>query len=266
MSNLSPDPHSLDALRHEAKRLQRAYDQNVLWARERLAQYPPRKSREQLVRADFLHVIAQQNGFASWPQLKLAAQTQGLDRATALQRLKIALARGNVQLAQALLTRWPDLADGLFGLQCALYQRDAVAQALAADPGLATRQAGPRSPIVHLAFSKWIHLHPELHDDMMGIAALLLAHGADVNDSTTVSPDNPHRLSALYGALGHANNMPLAQWLLDQIPTMGKRSITRLNWAIWTGSRCCWRQERARRAPMRCCARWISTITQRCSC
>jgi ankyrin repeat protein len=206
---------SLDSLRLEAKRLHRAFIARDPWALERLAQYPSSKADDRLVRADFLHVIAQQNGFASWPTLKQAAELQGLDRATALQKLKIAMANGRNGLAQDLLARWPDLADGVFGLECALYRRAAVEAALQRDPGLAVRRAGPRSPILHLAFSKWHQAHPELHKDMLAIADLLLAHGADVNDGAPYAPGETHLLSALYGALGHADNMPLARWFLD---------------------------------------------------
>ena len=50
---------------------------------------------------------------------------------------------------------------------------------------------------------------------MIVIAEKLLAHGADVNDSIPVAPESDHRFSALYGAIGHANNMELGRWLLE---------------------------------------------------
>lgn len=207
-------PLALDDLRIEAKRLHRAYEASETWAIERLRQYLPRHGTQTLKRADFLHVVAQETGFASWPKLKLAAETMGLDRAAKQQRLKIALHHGQIPLAQALLEKTPDLADGLFGLECALYRRDAVAEALRHDPGLATRLAGPRRPILHLAFSRWIKAHPELEADMLAVADLLLAHGADVNDGYAFAPGDDHLLSALYGAIGHSDNMVLGRWLL----------------------------------------------------
>ncbi|KUF09318.1 ankyrin repeat domain-containing protein [Pseudoponticoccus marisrubri] len=207
---------SLDTLRRDAKRLHRAHAAGELQARQRVLQHPPRPDGQALKHADFLHVIAQENGFASWPQLKLAAETMGLSRATALQRLKIALAHGRIPVVEALLSEWPDLAEGHFGLACALYQQAEVEAALVRDPALATTPAGPRRPILHLAFSRWIHARPELEPDMLAVAEALLAHGADVNDSMPVAPDNDHPLSALYGAIGHADNMVLAQWLLDR--------------------------------------------------
>ncbi|BBU58175.1 hypothetical protein KU6B_44400 [Mameliella alba] len=206
---------SLDSLRLEAKRLHRAYIAHEVWALQRLQQHPPRRAPDTLRRADFLHVIAQENGFPSWPRLKLAAETTGLDRAAKLQRLKIALFHGQTPAVEALLADTPDLADGVFGLECALYRREAVAAALARDPGLATRPLGPRTPILHLAFSRWFKAHPELEDDMLAVADLLLAHGADVNDGYPAAEGEDHLLSALYGAIGHADNMVLGRWLLD---------------------------------------------------
>ncbi|ASP19075.1 ankyrin repeats (3 copies) [Antarctobacter heliothermus] len=213
---MSPDvPLVLDDLRIEAKRLHRAYAAREVWAVQRLKQHPPRHATDDLKRADFLHVIAQETGFASWPKLKLAAETVGLDRAAKQQRLKIALFHGQTALVETLLADTPDLADGLFGLECAFYRRDAVAAALARDPGLATRLAGPRRPILHLSFSRWIKAHPELESDMLAVAELLLAHGADVNDGYAFAEGDDHLLSALYGAIGHADNMVLGRWLLD---------------------------------------------------
>ncbi len=205
---------SLDALRREAKRLHRGVIAGEAWAQLRLRQHPPGAAIGAMRHADALHVVAQEHGFASWPRLKSAAEVMGLDRAARQQRLKVALFRGQVGMAEALLERDPDLAEGLFGLQCALYDRSAVEAALSRDPGLAVCWLGPRTPILHLAFSRWIHARPELEADMLAVAELLLAHGADVNDGIRAVPGRDHRLSALYGAIGHADNMVLARWLL----------------------------------------------------
>lgn len=206
---------SLETLRFDAKRLQRGFESGAPWALERLRVHPPRAALAGLKRADFLHVVARENGFESWPRLKLAAETQGLDRAASVQRLKVALFQGQTRVAAQLLDEIPDLADGLFGLQCALYRREAVAAALADNPGLAVARHGPRSPILHLAFSRWIHEHPELEADMLAVAELLLAHGADVSDGYPHQEGGEHLLSALYGAIA-ADNMPMVRWLLEQ--------------------------------------------------
>ncbi|QDY68614.1 ankyrin repeat domain-containing protein [Qingshengfaniella alkalisoli] len=206
---------SLDNLRRQAKTLKKAYDAGDPVARQRIRAHAPRNDGFALKHADFLHVIAREAQFASWPRLKFAAETVGLDRADKQQRLKVALYHGRNWAVEQLLAETPDLADGLFGLQVALYDLGAVRRALQADPDLATRAAGPRTPILHLAFSRYIHAHPEKEADMIAIAELLLAHGADINDGMPESDGSDHKLSALYGAIGHTNNMPLAKWLLE---------------------------------------------------
>lgn len=205
---------SLETLRRDAKRLRRAHLAEDPGAQQRLAQHPPQKPAP-YSHADYLHVVAQENGFGSWPRLKLATDTIGLDRAARQQRLKIALAQGQNWVVEHLLAATPDLAAGVLGLEIALYDMAAVEAALQADPAAATRMLGPKSPMCHLAFSKWCHARPDLQGNMLAIADMLLAHGADVNDSMALAGSD-HQLSALYGAIGHANNMALGKWLLEQ--------------------------------------------------
>ncbi len=207
---------SLEQLRRDATRLKKAWDAGELQARQRIANYPPRQDLNALKHADFLHVIARENSFESWPKLVWAAETVGLNRAARQQRLKIALSHGQNWVVEQLLRETPDLAKDQFGLYCALYDQQNVARWLKEDPEAATRDFGPRRPICHLAFSKYIHARPDLRDDMIAIAQLLVQHGANVNDAIPVAQDNDHQLSVLYGAIGHANNMALGRWLLEQ--------------------------------------------------
>ncbi len=206
---------SIEQLRRDAKTLKTAYEAGDLHARQRVANYPPRADDVPLKHADYLYVIARENSFRSWPALKLAADLQGLDRAAQQQRLRVALFLGQVPVVERLLGAAPDLADGQLGLQIATYDRAAVARALARDPAAATQEIDGRPPLCHLAFSRYIHQRPELDDDMIAVAEMLVAHGASVDASMPVTPDNDHQLSALYGAVGHGNNMRLARWLLE---------------------------------------------------
>lgn len=206
---------SIEQLRRDAKALRRAYEAGQTHALQRLANYPPRE-RGDLKHADFLHVIARENSFESWPKLVWAAETVGLDRAARQQRLKIAIYHGQNWVVDRLLAETPDLASEQFGLQCALFDRAAVEAALAEDPTLAVREFGPRRPILHLAFSRRLQAHPELEDDMLAIAGALVENGADVNDGYSAMPGSDHLLSALYGAIGHADNMVLGRWLLEK--------------------------------------------------
>ncbi len=207
---------SLEQLRRDAKALRRAYEAGDSYARVRVENHPPRARGAVLKHADFLHVIAREHSLPSWPQLVWAAETVGLDRAARQQRLKLALYHGQTWVVERLLAETPDLARDAFGLQCALYERAAVLAALEEDPSLATRGFGPRRPILHLAFSKFIHARPNLVPDMLAIAEALVENGADVNDGYPHEPGSDHLLSALYGAIGHGNNMALGRWLLER--------------------------------------------------
>jgi len=205
---------SLQQLRRDAKALKKAHARGDAAARERVATLAARRDGAEPKHADFLHVVAREAGFESWPRLKLAAETVGMDFAAKRQRLKIALYHGQGWVAEQLLAETPDLAAGDFGLLCALYDADAVTRALAGDPTLAVTPVGPRRPILHLAFSRWLQTRPELEPEMIAVAEALVAAGADVNDGFAPEPGTDHTLSALYGAVGHAGNMPLARWLL----------------------------------------------------
>ncbi len=210
------DDLTLDSLRRDARALKTADGALAPEARARIKTHLPGRDQTALQQADYLHVIACEHGFESWPRLKLAVETRGLDRAARQQRLTQALFHGHGWVAAQLLADTPDLAEDSFGLQCALYDRAAVEAALARDPGLAVQTCGTRRPILHLAFSGWFRQRPELESDMIAVAAALVAAGADVNDSYPEGPESQTMLSALYGAIGHAGNMVLGRWLLEQ--------------------------------------------------
>ncbi|WP_299405733.1 ankyrin repeat domain-containing protein [uncultured Roseobacter sp.] len=207
---------SLDQLRRDAKTLRKAHQAGDIHARQRIANHPPRSDDTTLKHADYLHVIARENSFVSWPVLKAAVEVDGLDLAARRQRLRIAVFNGQAHVAARILAQDPDPAAGDLALEIALYRKDAVFRVLDADPEAATRVLNGRAPICHLAFSKAIHMTASSEADMLAIADRLVALGADVNAAIPVAPDNDHPLSALYGAIGHANNMPLAKWLLEQ--------------------------------------------------
>ncbi len=207
-------PKSIEQLRRDAKALRRAYEAHESGAAARVQAHV--SGKDPLKHADFLHVIARENGHDSWPRLVWVDETIGLDRAQKQERLKMALFHGQNWRVGQLLEATPDLADEQFGLLCALYERDKVAAMLADDKSLAIRAFGPRRPILHLAFSRWHKARPEKQADMLAIAEMLVASGADVNDGFPFQPGDHHLLSALYGAIGHADNMALGRWLLDQ--------------------------------------------------
>jgi len=207
---------SLDQLRRDAKTLRKAHQSNDVQALQRLKSHAPRTDTAALKHADYLHVIAREAGFPSWPALKLAADLLGMDLATKRQRLKVALSAGHFSAVEQFLADTPDIADGDFGLCLGLYRKPDVLAALDRSPQLATDLIGNQAPpLTVLARSKWVHHKPDLSEDMLEIARALHANGADLDQGVAFSADTEHTLSPLYFAIGHANNMTLGRWLLD---------------------------------------------------
>lgn len=206
-------PPDIDTLRLSAKRLIKAVRAGEEAALSRVRAHVPEPKEPQL--ADCLHTIAREAGYESWPKLKFAHEAAAMSRAQRAERLKLALYHGQKWVMEKLLRDDPDLPAHDLGLLVATYDVPGVRAAVERDTAAATRLVGVRSPILHLAFSKYCHMAQERQADMIAIADLLLANGADPNDGYPPEPGSQHRLSALYGALGHADNMALAQWLLD---------------------------------------------------
>ncbi len=198
----------IDQLRRDATALKKAFHVQDAAALARVKAHMPRGPGADLKHADFLHVVARENGFASWPHLKASAGSQGMDRARRQQRLGQALKLGHDHLTRALLDADPTLPDGNLALSILLYDRAGVARMIEADPKRALAPGPLAPPLTILAQSKAIHLYPDREADMLAIAALLLDHGADVNHAHDSLP-------VLYFAIGHAGNMALGEWLLD---------------------------------------------------
>ena len=202
---------SIEQLRRDAKALKKAFAAEDAKAKARVTAVLPDVT--DLKHSEALHVIAREAGHESWPKLKFSVESQTLDRAGKLERLKMALFHGQGWRIRQLLDETPDLARDNLGIMCALYDVEGVVATLERDPqAISTPVLGPRTPILHLAFSRWWQ-HGGSEVRMLATAEALLAGGGDVNDSYEQMPEYP--LSALYGAIGHAMNLPLARWFLE---------------------------------------------------
>lgn len=204
----------IEKLRASAKRLKKAFAAGDTEAAQRLRAVIHGISQPK--HADFLHVIACEHQHESWPKLKFAVEAAQLSRAQRADRLAHALYFGQQWVVQKLLEDDPALPSERFDLQIATYDFEAVRDRIAQSPASATQPVADRTPIVHLAYSKYIHIAPDRRAQMLQIATLLVEHGADVNDGYQPEPGSSHKVSTLYGALGHANNLVLAEWLLEQ--------------------------------------------------
>lgn len=167
-------------------------------------------------RAAALEVVAVEAGHKSWAQLACAVRASARTPSQRLRWLGQAIDRGHVWAARILLAVDPSLRRADIGLCAALLDVDGVASALAEDPAAARREVRGRTPLAHLAFSRWDQTASDSSDRAVGVAAALLAHGADANDAFRPDPAAPSGLSVLYGALSHGRRPALARWLLSQ--------------------------------------------------
>ncbi|WP_420409599.1 ankyrin repeat domain-containing protein [Hoeflea sp.] len=203
----------LDKLRKQAKQLRKLFLSGDAEAIRRVAALLP--DGDLPGHSAALHVIAREQGHESWPKLKLDFELKTIDRGQRVARLRSALFNGLHWVVDRILSETPELADSDFGLQCALCDLDAVRSRLASDPALAVRNVEGRRPILHLAFSRHFETLPDGGELSVAVARALVDAGADVNDTYAEADDAGHPLSALYGALGHARNLDLAEWFLE---------------------------------------------------
>ncbi len=211
---MTDQPISLASAKQAAKHLRRALQAADPAAAERFAAvFAGRRDPATATHADCLHVIAREAGAESWPRLKLAVETAAMTRGERIDRLRRAVANGAFHVADRLTALDATLVDADFGLQLA-FARPAALARLAKDPTLAITPRDDRWPIHDLCYSK-IHLQdPAGREAQIALLDALVAAGADVNQGFPAEPGANHLLSPLYGALGHAGNLPLAEALL----------------------------------------------------
>ena len=205
---------SLERLKRRAKSLLKSYRDDDPEALMRFRAYAPQALPDP-VHADALHVVAREEGYPSWPRLKARLDSREGSLEDQLGRLRGALHNGHMLMVEALLAEIPDAAARDLGVAAALYDEDAVEAHLRRDPSAAVQVAGTRSPLLHLCGSRLPLQRPELVERGPRIAARLVASGAEVNAGIPAAPGETHQLSPLYFALGHAGNLPLAEWLLE---------------------------------------------------
>jgi len=117
--------------------------------------------------------------------------------------------------AQRLRESHPEIAHANVFTACCLGEADFVAQALAAEPRLATAGHPPEGwpPLLYLCASPFHAGNPQ---GLLQCAELLLAHGADPNSHMLFDAEDPHsKIPALYFACV-ANNVPVVRLLLER--------------------------------------------------
>lgn len=171
------------------------------------------------------HALAREYGFVSWAALKqelaareLAARGKAAVVALFLEKsaLRYGVRPGTQQwggyeadrpargaLALHLLERHPEIARDSIHTAVAAHDFAAIGAFLANDPALATRPSAfdGWTPLLRLAFTR-LPDHAAAAN-ALGIAALLLAHGADANGFWS---DGSNHFTALTGAVGGGEN------------------------------------------------------------
>lgn len=222
-------------MRREAKRLVKAVTARDAAAIARVVAHHPRfhagAELESIQLADALLVIARERGHVTWAELKRDCERReflsGARDARIVELVDAICGRGwdaassaNLERAEALLVADPTLCRQDFALACATGELGVVRQRLDDDPGLVTRELGPRGwqPLVYVAYSVLSKRHDERAARITEVGALLLERGASPNSGYTAQlagDPKAHRFPVLYACIHVSDNLSLAERLLE---------------------------------------------------
>lgn len=165
--------------------------------------------------ADAQRSVANELGFASWPALVAHVETTHGDRAQRAARLVEEALAGRADRAQRLLDADPALARAGLGPALVLGDADAVAAALAADPGLVSRElpGAGRRPLSCACHSAFLAPDNPRAPGVRRVVELLLDAGADPNETFA---NEYGAMPVLYGAAGVAHDPQTTRLLLDR--------------------------------------------------
>lgn len=232
---MSKDRLSFVGLRRDAKRLVKAVAARDAAAIARVVAHHPRfRSASELDTvklADAQLVVAREHGHATWAELKRECERRQFLSGAREERIRElvdaicgrgwdAESSANLERAEQYLTADPELCRDDFVLACASGDVEAVRRRLDADPGLATRELGPRGwqPLVYAAYSVLSKRHDERRERIAQVGGLLLERGASANSAylaQVAGEAKPHPFPVLFGCIHVSDNLSLAKRLLD---------------------------------------------------
>jgi ankyrin repeat protein len=231
---MSNEHLSWSGLRRIAKRLVKAVAERDDAAIARVVARHPRfraaADVERIKLADAQLVVAREHGHATWAELKRDHERREFLSRAREERIRELIdaicGRGwdapstaNLERAEEYLKAAPELCRDDFVLACASGEVEVVTRRLEADPGLATREQGPRGwqPLVYVAYSV-LAKRRERTERITRVGALLLERGASANSAylAQVSGElDPHPFPVLFGCIHVSDNLGLAKLLLD---------------------------------------------------
>jgi ankyrin repeat protein len=181
-SEALPSRPSLDQLRRRAKELRDAARSGDPSACDRIAAHTPAARGGTVTLAAAQLAIAREHGYPSWPRLVAEVQARTAELGQRVEEFLVASIRDWTGRAARILARDPWIAG--YDVRTAVVLGDAarVGEALARDPGLATRTDERTGwTALHLACaSRWHRLDPARAGGLTEVARLLLEAGADV--------------------------------------------------------------------------------------
>jgi ankyrin repeat protein len=204
-----PSYPDLDQLRHQAKDLLRAARAGDGAA---VARIGAASDRMTLTAAQL--AVAREYGFGSWARLKAEVQARTTSLAAKAEAFCEASIRDWSGRAARMLAETPEIAGYSFATAIILGGSARVREAIAADPGIATRP-DPRSgwtPLHAACGSRWHYLDPARAEGLVAVARLLLDSGADPGSRAS----GPRRgWTPLRCAVAGAANPAIAELLLE---------------------------------------------------
>lgn len=232
MTQSLPSRPSLEHLKNQAKALLRAARSGDSSAAARLARHnhgstqsedtarEKASSSPRPTLAVTQYVIAREYGFANWSELKQQvelAEVVTKSRSELVAVLVASCFQGDVDRAERIVRRCPDLANDSIFVAAALGEAAIVHAMLDRDPSLVNASGGPLDahPLVYACRSRFASPRNSREPSMRVIVGELLRRGADPNAGWFEQDSNHRPLSALYGACGINGNAELARLLLD---------------------------------------------------
>jgi ankyrin repeat protein len=213
MSASLPERPDLGQLRRQAKELRDAVRRGDAAAVERFGRYHRAALQGAASLASAQLVIARELGFASWPRLKVAIDTDAANVDRRVGTFVRAVIDGRLRQARDIVRADPGIARRSLLAATVLGDAEAVREVLAADPAAAVAIDEERGwpPLLYACYSRWHQIDPSRESRMAEVVRLLLDAGASPN---TNDGGRPRYRSALRGSV-EVNNPGITAMLLD---------------------------------------------------
>jgi ankyrin repeat protein len=213
MTDPLPGRPDLGQLRRQAKELRDGLRRGDTASAERFSRHHPAALQGVASLASAQLVIARELGFASWPRLKAAIDTEGADVGRRVQAFVSAVIEGRLRQARDIFRADPGIARRGLLAATVLGDAETVREMLAADPAAAVAIDQKRGwpPLLYACYSRWPQIDPGREGGLAEVVRLLLDAGAspDTNDG-----GRRRYRSALKGSV-EVNHPGLTRVLLD---------------------------------------------------